>query len=221
VTHDGAFGGTAEVEVALSCGELDVTTLPGSAWRLDVQDGGDRETTVNEEPDRLSVDAEGRRTMRWDASAVRWDLGLPTASRLDLDVTINAGRGRIDLADLQIDTLAVDLNAGDIRVDLTGAAVGRIDIGVNAGAATVILPASGDLTGDLNVNAGSLEMCVPQELGLRVRGETTLGSTDFNGLVQRGDAWETPNYDSARYHADLSVSASVGSVDINPQGGCK
>ena len=54
-----------------------------------------------------------------------------------------------------------------------------------------------------------------------MRSSTTLGSSTFNGLVRRGDAWQTPGYDTAPYKADLSIQASVGSVAINPKGGCK
>jgi len=221
VTHNGTFAGPARVELAISCGELDVTTLSGTDWQLDARDGSGRETVVSETADGLSVDAEGRRHMGWNGRSVHWDLVLPTESTLDLAVAINAGRGTLNLADLQIDNLELDMNAGDVRLDLTDATVARLDVAVNAAAAAVTLPAAGDLIGDVSVNAGSLDLCVPEDLGLRVRGETTLGATDFNGLIQRGDAWETPGYDSARSHADLDLSASVGSVDINPQGGCK
>jgi predicted membrane protein len=77
------------------------------------------------------------------------------------------------------------------------------------------------MTGDLDVNAGSLDVCVPDDLGLRVNASSSLGSTTFNGLIRRGNAWETPGYDTAQFRADLSVSASVGSVDVNSEGACK
>lgn len=222
VTRDGSFGTAARVELHLSCGDLDVTSAPGTRWIVDAREGRDRTSSISEAADRLTVEADGQgRRFGWNAGAVDWDVALPTGTNLDLAVEINAGRGRLDLTDLRLDGLAVNVNAGDVRLDLTGAVVARLDLDVNAAAATVRLPATGDLTGDLDVNAGSLEMCVPDDLGLRVRGETTLGSTHFNGLVRRGDAWETPGYDSAPFQADLSVTASVGSVDINPEGGCK
>ena len=68
--------------------------------------------------------------------------------------------------------------------------------------------------------AGSLRVCAPADLGLRVRGESSLGSTTYIGLVRVGDAWESPDYTTKPFHADLTVEANVGSVVINPEGGC-
>ncbi len=56
---------------------------------------------------------------------------------------------------------------------------------------------------------------------LRVRSTAALGSIDTGGLVRRGSAWETPDYATAPFKADLAIDASVGSVAIDPQGGCK
>ncbi len=77
------------------------------------------------------------------------------------------------------------------------------------------------LTGDLEVAAGSLELCRPESLGLRINGDVVLGSATFNGLVRVGDAWQTPDYPTAAARADLVVTASAGSVTVDPQGGCK
>jgi hypothetical protein len=83
-----------------------------------------------------------------------------------------------------------------------------------------VLPAA-SFQGDLETNAGSLSLCAPDQLGLRVRSNATLGSISLGGLVQRNGAWETPGYDTAPFKADLAIDASVGSVTINPVGGCK
>ena len=185
VTRDGAFGSTASVDLSLACGDLTVTTLPGAAWRIDARDGTGRTTDVTAGGDSLVVDADGRDTrFGWNAGAVDWDVALPTAPVLDLGVEISAGRGRLDLDGARLERLAVDVNAGEARLDLTGAVVPRLDMDVNAAAATVMLPATGNMTGDLNVNAGSLDVCVPDDLGLRVRATSSLGSTDFNGLIR-------------------------------------
>jgi hypothetical protein len=222
VTREGAFGSTASVNLSLACGDLTVTTIPGTAWRIDARDGATRRTDVTAGTDRLAVDSDGRSTsFDWNAGAVDWDVALPTGPVLDLAVEISAGRGRLDLDGARLASLAVDVNAGDARLDLTGAVVPRLNLDVNAAAATVVLSATGNMTGDLDVNAGSLDVCVPDDLGLRVSATSSLGSTDFNGLIRRGDAWETPGYDTAPYRADVSVTASVGSVDINSEGACK
>jgi hypothetical protein len=48
-----------------------------------------------------------------------------------------------------------------------------------------------------------------------------LGSANYAGLVRNGDVWESPGYSMANHHADVTITANVGSVDINPAGGCQ
>ena len=218
----GTFAGSATVDLALACGDMTVTTAPGSAWNLEtvaVADGPARDTAS---PDRLtvtSVDDHWRNGFGRDGDD--WQLALPTGVLLDIDAELSAGRGRFDLAGARIGDLTAEVNAGDLRLDLTSATVERLDVAVSAGKARVKLPAGSDLTGDLSVAAGSLELCVPDGLAIRIHGDVVLGATTYNGLVRVGDAWETPGYPSMTNQADLSVTASAGSVVVDPQGDCK
>jgi hypothetical protein len=92
---------------------------------------------------------------------------------------------------------------------------------INAASALVRLPASDDFEATFDANAASLVICAPDGLGLRIHEDATLSSSTYNGLVRSGNAWQSPDYSSAAYHADVTVSANVGSVDVNPVGGCK
>jgi hypothetical protein len=150
-----------------------------------------------------------------------WWLSLPTATTLDLAAEINAGRASLDLAGAQLRSASFTVNAGDARVDLSGAAVGQLSMRVNAAAASILLPATQDLTADLSVSAGSLKVCAPSGLGLRVHATTVLASANYGDLVRAGDAWESSRYATANHHADVTIAATVGSVEINPQGGCQ
>ena len=163
ITREGAFGTTAEVDLELSCGELAVTTAPGSTWSIEATNAADRAPQITSSTDRLAVSTAANQSgSGWHPGSDDWNVVLPTDTTLDLDATINAGRGRLDLSGARLDTLGVDVNAGDMRVDLADATVRRMDVSVNAGATTIHLPASGGFTGDLEVNAGSLQVCVPE-----------------------------------------------------------
>lgn len=220
-TRDGSFGSTAAVNLTLSCGELSVTTQPGSGWRLDTRDGVNRRTDIEAGVDHLVVGSD-RGSGRWGSRTgrVEWDVTLPTTTAIDLTTELSAGRGRLDLAGAHLGVLDMSVNAGELHVDLTDATLERIALDVNAGSAGIVLPAA-SFEGDLNANAGALEVCAPAGLGLRVRSTEALGSIDLTGLVQRGGTWETPGYDTTPFRADLAIEASVGSVTINPLGGCK
>lgn len=218
----GTFTTDAGVDLTLACGDLDVTTAPGRDWRVETVDLGTDGAGVVVAGGQLSVDSnrDGRR-LDWGRGADAWDVVLPTDVRLDVQARVDAGEADIDLPGARIGDLDVQVNAGGARVDLTTATVERIEVAVHAGGASVRLPSSGVLSGDLEVAAGSLELCRPASLGLRITGDVVLGSATYNGLVRVGDAWQTPDYPTAAARADLAVSASAGSVTVDPLGGCK
>ena len=222
VTRDGTFTGAATVDLDLVCGDASVRTIPGNAWQLDTLDIGDDRARISASGDRLTVTSpDAHRGIDFDRDADDWHLVLPTGVPLDITAEMSAGRSRFDLAGARVGRLSVTQHAGATSLDLSTATVERIDLEVAAGSASIHLPATGALTGDLEVAAGSIELCRPTGLGLRIHGDVVLGSATFNGLVRVGDAWETPDYPSATARADLAVSASAGSVVVDPQGGCK
>ncbi len=140
ITREGAFGTTAEVDLELSCGELAVTTAPGSTWSIEATNAADRAPQITSSTDQLAVSTSANQRFGWHPGSDDWNVVLPTDTTLDLDATINAGRGRLDLSGARLDTLGVDVNAGDMRVDLADATVRRMDVSVNAGATTIHPP---------------------------------------------------------------------------------
>ena len=220
-TRSGTFGSTATVNLSLSCGELNVTAQPGNDWRLDARDGDTRHTDVTADATRLAAQTD-RSSGHWNLRAGRttWDVVLPTGTAIDLTTTLNAGRGHLDLAGTRLASVSLVANAADLHADLSGAVLDSLNLRLNAGSADVVLPAD-SFSGDIGVNAGSLSLCAADQLGLRVRSTTSLGSISVNGLVRHGNAWETPGYDAAPFKADLAIDANLGSVTINPVGGCK
>lgn len=220
-TRSGSLEPGAVVDLTLSCGEIRVTTQPGTTWKLDAREGSNRTSSLSSFADRLVVTSDDRlRAWQPNTGRVEWDVVLPAGPTIDLATTVNAGRARLDLAGARLGDAGLDVSAGALELDLTGASLDRLDVQVNAGSASVTLPAE-SFVGDFQANAGSIEICAPAGLGLRVQATAALGSTTLNGLVRAGDAWETPDYATAPSKADLALDASVGSITINPEGGCK
>ena len=221
-TRQGSFDGPASVDLRLACGNLSVTTAPGSGWQLETGDPARTSVSIDDAANRLSVTSSGQ----WPAfspthAGETWQLTLPAATPFDLTAEVDAGRGRFDLAGAQLGTVQLVVNAGDVRVDLGAGTVGYLSMTVNAASATLTLPATGDYSGSLSVNAGSLRLCSASAAGVRIHATATLASTTFTGLVHDGDAWQSPGYATATSHADLAISATLGSVDLNPAGGCE
>ncbi|MEO8207629.1 MAG: hypothetical protein ABI598_01245 [Chloroflexota bacterium] len=221
-THEGAFNGPASVGLELNCGNLAITTQPGSDWRVDASDRAGSKPSIDATGTRLQVLSADRSHyvgLSWNADD--WSIALPTAVLLDLDATVNAGHASLDLAGARLGDLMLTVNAGDLQADLAKTTLRRLQLEVNAADASITLPASTSFSADFNVNAASLDVCVPTGLGLRIHQDGELSNTSYAGLVRSGDTWETPGYANAVFHADVTMSVNVGSVDVNPEGGCK
>ena len=221
VTREGTFDGPARVDVTTGCGTLDVTTAPGAGWKLDAGNTADRTASVDASGSRLSIDSGRRQGWFGDGGRDVWRLTLPTAPIDDLSLVVNAGEGTVDLAGADIGRLDLTTNAGRTTVGLADTAITTLSGTVNAGQLSIDLPAAADVTGSLTVNAGEVELCVPSGVGLRVHQTGVLGATSLNGEHQSGSDWQSPDYASAAHRTDLSVTVNLGSVDINPTGGCK
>ena len=220
-SRQGSFSGTATVDLRLACGELTVTTRPGSGWQLESGNGTGADAVVDVSADRLAVASSTQgRPFGFVRGSDVWKLGLPTASTLDLAVEVDAGRGRLDLAGARLEDVRLIVNAGDVDLDLASATLASLSATVNGGAASLVLPAQ-DFGADLSVNAGALRICAPDDLGLRIRQQGVMTATTYTGLQRSGDTWESPGYATAIHHADVTISANVASVDVNPMGGCK
>ena len=221
-TRQGTFDGAASVDLKFACGELTVTTTPGDGWRLETGNDAGATATIHAAADRLSVTASNEgRSFGFARGRNTWRLALPTATTLDLAVEVDAGRGRLDLVGARLGTVRLVANAADMQVDLAGATVADLSLSANAARVSLSLPATGDLTATVAVNASALRLCAPSGLGLRIRHEGVLDATTFSGLVRNGGAWESPDYATAIHHADVTATVNVGSVDVNPVGGCQ
>jgi hypothetical protein len=220
-TREGTSADGARIVLRLACGELTTTTGQGDAWRLESSDGAGRQTVVTEDSGGFTATSDGA-ARGWTVrrQPVRWTATLPTAVRLDLSTQVDAGRARLDLGGARLGTLELGVDAGDLRADLTGASLDRLTVAANAGSVALTLP-DATFSGSVSANAGSVRLCTPAGLAVRIHSTASLGAVHVNGLVQHGDVWSSPDTTNANATADLTLSASVGSVTVNPQGGCQ
>ena len=196
---------------------------PGTAWSLGGTNGRNRTADVSESTDELSISSSANRTRwGWNAGPDDWDVTLPTGTQLDLETEVNAGRGTLDLAGARLGSFGLDLNAGarHRRPRRGGAGParrhGQRRRGDPAPAGERRLSSVA-----LEANAGSVQVCIPDGTEVRLSSQAALGSVDTDGLVRVGDVLETPATTTALAHADLAVTANVGSVTISSEGECK
>lgn len=224
-TTQGSFSGTAEVSFVLGCGTLDVTTASGTGWSLAAGNTANVAPSIDQGADHLTVRSGNRDSAAWLGNPGRddWRATLPTDPNLGLDFEVDAGDATINLPSARVNGLSLSVNAGSATVNLQSTSISGFSASVNAGSADITLPGTSNMSGSLSVNAGSANVCSAAGVGLRITSSEALASTNFGsmGLVQNGNTWQSPGYDTANYRIDLSVSVNLGSVTLNPAGGCK
>ena len=217
----GDLGPNARVTIAQDCGDLNVGTVGGSTWNVSGRSRDGRPPRIDRDSDSLRVRSPDGGPFDFGGTSA-WQVVVPGGSALDLDVRLNGGQGRLVLAGAHLRALSIDANAGSVELDLRDiAAAGETTIEVNFGSATVHLP-NLSMTTRLSVNAGSAALCAPTGAGLRVTLDSVAASNDFkdHGLVQVGNAWETPGYASAEIRLEVRADVNAGSLLLDPSRQC-
>jgi hypothetical protein len=222
-TQQGTFTGFANVELTVACGDLSVATAGGNDWTARLGQSSRTAPTVDVGPGQLQISTASRKI--WlgapgDGDTI--EVTLPTSPQLELDARVEAGEGRLDLRGARLSRTTLIVNAGKATMDLRDASLVRLAVEVNAGDADIRLPVA-DFNGSVEVNGGEVRICVPAELGLRIRNDVSLGSVSHPGFraARAGSGWESPGYEAAAHHAEVSVDVNVGRVAFNPPGGCQ
>jgi hypothetical protein len=218
---EGSFEGAAEVTLDIDCGELAVTTAPGSDWSLEARHAPDAEPDVETSDGALRVESEGAAVFGFTEARQAWELTLPTDPAIEMEIDANAATSTLDLADATLTRLAIDANAGEVTLVLGGALVSQLEADANAGSIAIEVDDGTELSGSISVNAGSVELCVPDGIGLAI----TLADTnvtfshnlDEAGLTQSGDTWRGGDGDAA---ITLAVDGNAASFTLNPEDGC-
>jgi hypothetical protein len=169
------------------------------------------------------------------------DLLLARDLPMDLDLEFGAVRADVDLGGIAMTRLQLKTGASESTVDVSmpntsemrqatfevGAAdftarhLGNLNarsIDVNAGIGEVTLWFTGEWQQDASVHLGmglgTLELVFPEGLGVRLTKDSFLTSVDTEGLVKRGDAYYSLDWDTADRRVTIDLDAAFGSVDV-------
>ncbi len=214
-------GASPSVHLELRCGTARVASSADAGWRLDASVRG-QDPTVVSTSNSLTIRQGNRNGWFLGRSEDEWNVALPSGTN-SLSASVDAGEAHFNLAGATISYAEFSLNAGDVHLDLTGARVANLTLSVSVGSANLILDGTSDTSGKISNSVGSTDICAPAGLGLRIRYTGSLASDNFAdaGLALIGGAWQNPGYAAAAHKADLTIDNSVGSVTLNPAGGCK
>jgi hypothetical protein len=192
----------------------------------------------------LGVDGESLRWTRLvnNRNESEMRLQLSDAVPLDLRLQLGATRARIDAGALTLNSLRVETGAADAVLDFSSANRGRMRvldlqlgaasfvitnlgnanverIRVEGGVGSVDLDFGGALTRDVDVEAnvalGKLALHLPTDVGLRVDIRRVLAGFQHPGLVKRGNAFYSENWDSASVRMRVRAETVFGAVEVH------
>ena len=222
VAEEGSFDGGASVTLDFDCGDLAVSTTPGSEWEVAARFGNGNAPEIDSDAESLRVAAEGGGIFGMSDARHAWNVVLPTDITLDLGVDANAASSTLNLGDAALSSLSVDANAGDVTVNLAGASVDDLAVDANAGSISIETDDGTRLAGSVEMNAGSLELCVPDGVVFAITLEddniTFSHNLDDSGLIRQGDTWVSG--DEAVPSITLQIEGNAASFTLNPEDGC-
>jgi len=194
---------------------------------------GDR-LLLGVESSRRSMNLKGRQSGSLELELAR---GVP----IDLDLEFGAVQADIDLGGLALTDLDLSTGASESLIDVSepntarmsrasfqvGAAeftmhnMGNLNadrIEVDAGVGSLTLGLGGrwqqDTHLDIEMGLGALELRVPEGLGVRLHKDSFLTALDSEGLIKRGDVYESLDFDDADYRVIIELDAAFGSVAV-------
>jgi hypothetical protein len=111
------------------------------------------------------------------------------------------------------------ISAGAAEVSVLGLGNSRCDeIEFEGGMSRVTLDFAGIWSSsarvDVKMAMGELTLRLPRRVGVRISMDKFLSSFEPVGLVRRGDAFQSSNYDRAEHHVDIDLTTAVGGVNV-------
>lgn len=200
-----------------------VAEYDGRRLRLGVE-GIDGSIRVGKSRSSGALDLELARGVEMDLDlefgAVRADLDLGGLSLTDLELSTGASESVVDVSEpnpVSMRRASFEVGAADFTARRLGNLNAR-NIEVDAGVGEVTLWFTGDWRQDASVSVdmglGSLELRFPEGLGVKLTKQSFLSSLDSEGLVKRGDAYYSLDWETADRKVTIDLDAAFGSVAV-------
>ncbi|HEX2190305.1 MAG TPA: toast rack family protein [Longimicrobiaceae bacterium] len=193
---------------------------------------------------RLGMESRDRRRgiqVKNVSDEARADLHLTRDVPLDLELEFGAGESDIDLGGLSLQRLRLATGASDTRVSfrspnriraetvkmeagaasfeatgLGNARAARYEFDGGVGEATLDFTGAWDRNASAKVSLGigALKLRFPRDLGVRIVKDSFLTSFDAPGMVKRGGAYYSRNWESASNRLTVELDAAFGSISV-------
>lgn len=172
----------------------------------------------------------------------RAEIALTREVPLNLDLDFGAGEADIDLGGVSIRRLDISTGASEttvrfsapnpIRAERVNIEAGAAELEViglgntraerfefQGGVGSTLLDFTGQWTRDavasVEMGIGSVVIRLPRGLGVKLEKDSFLTSFESRGLVKRGDAFYSADWESAKHRLTIDVDAAFGSIEVD------
>lgn len=160
---------------------------------------------------------EGIKEIRDDGSlcTIRLNERIP----MDLDINFGAGKGKMDLGEIQADQVRIGVGAGEFTINLAGSPVTSLKVDAGVGKAMVDISGKRkkDLDAVFNCGIGSLDLRLPVDVGVKVSISGLLGDVDSGDLVKKGEDWYNAAWEKEGPRIRIRINGGIGDIRLSMQ----
>ena len=173
---------------------------------------------------RLDLSREVPLDLAFDLTGVRGDLDLTglRLSRLRLESAASDLTIRFDtLNAVPLGILELDLDAAGVRVQqLANANAREVRVHTRLGDADLDFGGRWTQNVELRVDVlfGDVTIHVPADIGVRVEVDKVIAAFRHDGLAQRGQAYESENWEDARFKLHIRAETTLSKLEIDRTG---
>ena len=133
----------------------------------------------------------------WPGESLDWDIHINRDIPLNLKIDSGASASILDLSDLKVTDLDIDTGASSTELTLPASA--------------------GNTHVEIDTGASSLKTIVPAGVAASIRIKSGITAINVNSRFQRLDngLYQSADYSTSANRVDITISAGVGSIDIN------
>jgi len=124
-----------------------------------------------------------------------WGLKFNNGLPIELKVEMGAGRGSLDLRDLNVTGVELSIGAGEVELDLTGPRKSDVNVSVKGG-------------------IGHATIRLPKAIGVKAYAAGGIGSISSEGLHQNGKEYTNDAYGKSAYTIHLDVQGGIGEIEL-------
>ena len=127
-----------------------------------------------------------------------WDLRFSDDVPLNLDLTVGAGEGNLDLRGLDVRTLTLNFGTGELNADLTG-------------------PRKNNLVATIKGGVGSAKIRLPKDVGVSVHASGGIGAISAHGLTEHDKNYVNDAFGNTPTSITLTIEGGIGSIRLETE----